>query len=609
MGTVAFGTNRRIFALTWGIPHEFGGLTSVLLHRTKNLKQETGRPVPILTLDSSMDLPSTASDLVDKGWISSPTDIRNLWSEVAEYTDAQLRAFTTNAQGLERPFMVPGKARETGNRREYLSTDGDVLAVTHLRPDGTVVVADDRQYGKRRFIVFDTSGVPLGRWTKASDLYFAWLDMVTAGTESVVINDSKFVGTFLHKYRRPNVLLAQALHSTHMNARATSAFGPFTPSRMGVLTNNEQYDLMAFLTDQQRREFQQAFGDAGNAYVLPNSRPEPKAPVSIRRNPGAGVMLSRLSDEKRVEHAIRAMSVVRATGEHPGTTLTVFGSGKDEDTLRRLVSAEGLEDTVDLAGYRAGAAQSLPDYSFLVLSSKFEGLPLVLVEAMAAGCIPIAYDIRYGPADVIQDGVNGFLVPEGDVDALAERIMQVATMPEARLESMREAALARSKDFSDPAVTRMWLDALDDASRARIDHAPGPQLDLATTSVELRDSTLVVEVEARTEADWDRRPLSVDVVGRRIPYMFTETAEVKRSFLRRNRRKVTIEVDLDKCVAPPRSTYDLHLRFRGEPLSSRRRVEAPPGFERLTGGPVKIYSTVSGNLSIEIVRRARPSAG
>ena len=75
---------------------------------------------------------------------------------------------------------------------------------------------------------------------------------------------------------------------------------------------------------------------------------------------------------------------------------------------------------------------------------------------MARGCIPVAYDIAYGPADVIVDGVNGFLVPPGDLRAAAERILRIVELPESERERMRSAARATAARFNDVAVTTAW---------------------------------------------------------------------------------------------------------------------------------------------------------
>ncbi len=103
-------------------------------------------------------------------------------------------------------------------------------------------------------------------------------------------------------------------------------------------------------------------------------------------------------------------------------------------------------------GTSSDARRRLATASFLLLTSSLEGFPLVLVEAMAAGCIPIAYDVPYGPSDVIVSGRNGFLVPAGDLDALTRAVAEFLRLPARRIAThapcghAHGAALLRPRD-------------------------------------------------------------------------------------------------------------------------------------------------------------------
>ena len=110
---------------------------------------------------------------------------------------------------------------------------------------------------------------------------------------------------------------------------------------------------------------------------------------------------------------------------------------------------------------------------------KMEGQGLVLIEAMSVGCIPIAYDVPYGPSDIIEHGVNGFLVEAGDISALAERIRQVGTMDAEALVKMRQAAFARAHEFNDEAVVQMWGTAMRDAIERKLWAMPVPTVSRA----------------------------------------------------------------------------------------------------------------------------------
>ena len=109
-----------------------------------------------------------------------------------------------------------------------------------------------------------------------------------------------------------------------------------------------------------------------------------------------------------------------------------------------------------LHGHVPDAAAEFRSADFSLLTSTSEGLPLVLAESMAAGCVPIAYDIDYGPSDLIHDGREGFLVPAGDRERLAERIAEFVALPERRALAMRKAARRRALQFTDDAVVAAW---------------------------------------------------------------------------------------------------------------------------------------------------------
>src|SRR5699024_2837781 len=96
--------------------------------------------------------------------------------------------------------------------------------------------------------------------------------------------------------------------------------------------------------------------------------------------------------------------------------------GPERRKLENLIAALDVGDGVELSGYVNDVPNKLKSASFCMLTSASEGLPLSLMESMGAGCIPIVYDITYGPRDLIEPGENGFITPRGDIDALANKI-------------------------------------------------------------------------------------------------------------------------------------------------------------------------------------------
>lgn len=132
--------------------------------------------------------------------------------------------------------------------------------------------------------------------------------------------------------------------------------------------------------------------------------------------PGAGepprfLFLGRLEGQKRVDRLLRALAGVR---DQPWT-LEVIGDGVLRPELERLANELGIADRVVWRGWVADGWAAAGAVSGLVLTSDHEGFPMVLIEAIARGVPLIAMDCDFGPREVIQPGVNGWLVPLGDL--------------------------------------------------------------------------------------------------------------------------------------------------------------------------------------------------
>lgn len=180
-----------------------------------------------------------------------------------------------------------------------------------------------------------------------------------------------------------------------------------------------------------------------NAVDMPGRVPVDAA--SVRRALGLPVdrpviaVVGRLSREKGQVYFVQAMAeVVQAV---PGATGLIVGDGPDERLLRARVAALGLQDVIHFAGYRRDMPQIYPAIDVLVLPSLSEGLPNVVLEAMAHARPVIATRVG-GVPEVIEDGVTGVLVPPEDVHALSRASVKLLRLP-MRRESMGRAARER----------------------------------------------------------------------------------------------------------------------------------------------------------------------
>jgi glycosyltransferase involved in cell wall biosynthesis len=153
------------------------------------------------------------------------------------------------------------------------------------------------------------------------------------------------------------------------------------------------------------------------------------------------VSVGRLEPQKDIQTLIDAFESVHDA--RPETRLVVVGKGSERAQLVELVQSRGLSDVVRFPGYVDNPFAYISGASVFVLSSHFEGLPTVLIEALACETPIIATDCPYGPSEILADGRYGRLTPVGDVDAMAAAIVDSLDGPNSPKQS-----LDRARDFS-----------------------------------------------------------------------------------------------------------------------------------------------------------------
>jgi glycosyltransferase involved in cell wall biosynthesis len=156
------------------------------------------------------------------------------------------------------------------------------------------------------------------------------------------------------------------------------------------------------------------------------------------------IAVGRLTPQKNYPLLLNALSTV--TKEEP-VYLNVLGDGPDRPHLKSLVESLGIEEFVQFLGFRRNPFAYMKQADAFVLSSSFEGFGNVIVEAMALGIPVIATDCPYGPAEILDGGKYGTLVPAGNEYALAEAILSLVHDAEGR-RVMGERARRRAEDFS-----------------------------------------------------------------------------------------------------------------------------------------------------------------
>ncbi len=163
--------------------------------------------------------------------------------------------------------------------------------------------------------------------------------------------------------------------------------------------------------------------------------------------------LGRLGPEKGFDVLMEAFA--RIAPQHPAVKVVIWGEGDSRPDLERRRQELGLVDRVELPGNTAEPERELASASIFVLSSRKEGLPMALIEAMAMGRPSIAFDCEHGPRDIITDGVDGILLPPGDMEGLAAAMDRLLSDDALRTELGRRAVAVRER-YTIEAVTARW---------------------------------------------------------------------------------------------------------------------------------------------------------
>ncbi|MCD8164898.1 MAG: glycosyltransferase family 4 protein [Bacteroides sp.] len=213
-----------------------------------------------------------------------------------------------------------------------------------------------------------------------------------------------------------------------------------------------QFDKFVILT----QEDKSAWPYQDNILIIPNFVNLNKENVLSDLSGKRVIAVGRIVYQKGFDRLVRAWEKVQAV--LPDWELTIFGGVANqeiEQELEKLILSLNLKESVHIFPPTGHIDREYLDSSLFVLSSRYEGLPLVLVEAMSFGLPAVAFTCKCGPKDVITDHWDGILVPEGNVDQLAKAIIELLQDPD-KLSVYGRNAFEKSKQFNEENIMKRW---------------------------------------------------------------------------------------------------------------------------------------------------------
>lgn len=282
----------------------------------------------------------------------------------------------------------------------------------------------------------------------------AWTDRVIrrgvrSVREGILISTRPSLHVAVTRWARPGIT---TIGQDHLNFPTRSRIEPSMSAQREAM---QGLDALVVLTAGDRVDYRAWQPDArARVEVIPNGSSWPVTDDPAPLTAPVAVAGGRLEKQKAFVRMVKVWG--RVAEEFPDWQLHIYGRGEEQEAIEKAIAQQGLEGSVILKGYSEDFDQVLRSSSIYLMTSKFEGFPMVLVEAMGQGLPLVAFDCPRGPADVIDDGVNGRLLADGDRAGYAQALRELMADRELR-RRMGTAGIERARGYQMPQIAARWV--------------------------------------------------------------------------------------------------------------------------------------------------------
>jgi glycosyltransferase involved in cell wall biosynthesis len=375
---------------------------------------------------------------------------------------------------LVNAYAVDGTIRTTWNLANYLASRGyEVVIVSAARdrakpffgdppPGVSLVTLDDR-----REELLPEGFQPLRRWMRERPSVFMHPDDIMAGALNMW-TDWRLVRALRRKTgffitTRPGLNLLSTLLSPpglvligqeHMHLEVHPE-----ELREAMKREYRKLSVLSVLTATDRGSYKEHLDWKVPVVRIPNAVRDPgetRADLSAQTVLAAG----RLTRQKGFDRLIKAWEIVAP--KHPDWTLRICGVGPKRRHLLWMIRARGLQDRIVLERAAHDLDAEMAKASIFVLSSRWEGLPLVMLEAMSVGMAVVSFDCPTGPRELIDDHRSGLLVRPRTIDKLAAGLDEMMSDEELR-RRCAQGAIETSRGYSMDLLGAKWETTLERA--------------------------------------------------------------------------------------------------------------------------------------------------
>lgn len=357
------------------------------------------------------------------------------------------------------------RARREYNHARYCNLEihydlatGNPVQECYMTRDGFCYLSRwlDAESGNLQGVfVNDRSTLKSRRYNNDVGWHVDWLRDKIAEVERppVVIANSSGIARRLLRVSPKAAYRIFVWHENHF-ARPFTFGSEIRADYADIFAKFDQMECVVVATASQAADLQRQF-NRSDINVIPPFAADVDVASKPAKQPGKVGVFTRLVPGKQVDQLIAIASKIKAA--HPDFTLHIYGRGECMNDLKHQAIMADVMPYVRFHGRVSNAMEEMATCQITVSTSEVESFGLSIAESLAVGTPVIAYDINYGPSDLIHDGINGWLISLNDTTSLATRITKALSDPE-RLERMgREAAQRAKADLTAERYRTAWL--------------------------------------------------------------------------------------------------------------------------------------------------------
>ncbi|MCM2675748.1 glycosyltransferase [Alkalicoccobacillus plakortidis] len=560
--------NEKILITTSEIAYNFGGLTKAMLNRCKVFSKQFGVKTQIATFNFDPEYPQIIRSLYQRKYIDNNTTVTNIneffkercssslvnskvdidsvgYSPSTEYQFLQevkesstiSRFYLNGLYKMYRRKNINGSTiledyfdeRRSRIKRKIYNSESILTKILifdsvynklvqelFLTEEGICYLSKWHEYNPSnetskiiRIMLFDYVNNKSIEFRNTIDFQHFFLEKLVGEKSTFLIGEARGTDDMTLSFNSPFIYKIYMTHSTHLR----EPYHFMSTIRLGnraVLSRLNEVDAIVFLTNLQRDDIKSRYGSRENYFVIPHYSEHilDKPVIPMDHNV---TILSRYHKEKRLDIAIKAFEEV--VSALPDASLSIYGFGEEKENLEKLIRELGLTRNVFLKPYTENPKQTLENSSISLITSKYEGFAMSVLESLSNGTPVISMDIKYGPSDMIRSGYNGYLIEGDNIKEMSDRIIELLSTKD-RLNQFSKNAIESSHHFSEKKFADNWKEMFETIKSQKAMKINVENMDLYLSSVTLERSNLSFEGNVYFLNVKDSEVLSPNIIGK-----------------------------------------------------------------------------------------------